>query len=72
MNNNILRTEKVKSRQQITGAAEHNFRLREQSNIDSKKSHLNKIFVKSLGVDTSKASNLQEKLTTFYQGLGIK
>ena len=34
MHNNILRTQKIKSRGQITQAAEHNFRLREQNNID--------------------------------------
>lgn len=72
MNNNILRTEKVKSRGQITQAAEHNFRLREQANIDPAKSHLNKILVNSLGVDTNRASDLQEKLTAFYDRLGVK
>ncbi len=72
MNNNILRTEKVKSRSQITQAAEHNFRLRDQNNIDSNRSHLNKIFVNTLNVDTKKSSDLQEKLTSFYQSLDIK
>jgi len=72
MNNNILRTEKVKSRGQITQAAEHNFRLRDQANIDPAKTHLNKILLNSLGVDTNRASDLQEKLTAFYDGLGVK
>lgn len=72
MNNNILRTEKVKSRAQITQAAEHNFRIRSQSNIDDSRTKLNKIFVNTLGVDTKKASDLQEKLSEFYSGLGIK
>jgi hypothetical protein len=72
MHNNILRTEKVKSRGQITQAAEHNFRLREQANIDPAKSYLNKILVNSLDIDTSKASDLQEKLSVFYEGLGVK
>lgn len=72
MHNNILRTEKVKSRSQITQAAEHNFRLRDQNNIDPDRTPLNKIMVNSLGVDVTKASDLQEKLTVFYQGLGIK
>ena len=44
MHNNILRTEKVKSRGQITQAAEHNFRLRDQNNINKTRTHLNKKF----------------------------
>ena len=72
MNNNILRTEKVKSRQQITQAAEHNFRIRTQSNIDPARSKLNQIFVNTLNVDTTKSSDLQEKLTKHYQQLNIK
>lgn len=72
MHNNILRTQKLKSRIQITQAAEHNFRLRAQNNIDDTRIPFNKIFVNSLGADTTKASDLQEKLTAFYQGLGIK
>ena len=72
MHNNILRTKKIKTRGNITQAAEHNFRLREQSNINSEKSNQNKILVNSLGADTSRASDLQEKLSVFYEGLGIK
>lgn len=72
MHNNILRTQKVKSRGQITQAAEHNFRLREQNNIDGTRTPPNKILVNSLGVDTSRASDLQEKLSTYYTGLGVK
>lgn len=72
MNNNILRTAKVKSRGQITQASEHNFRLREQHNIDEKKSHQNKLLINSLGVDVSKASDLQERLTEHYNSLRIK
>ncbi|POR49793.1 plasmid recombination enzyme [Paraburkholderia eburnea] len=72
MNNNILRAEKVKTRTQITQAAEHNFRLRLQNNIDAGRSHLNQILVNTLGADIKKSSDLQEKLTAFYQGLGVK
>lgn len=72
MNNNILRTEKVKSRSQITQSAEHNFRLRTQNNIDSSRSHLNQVLVNSLGVDTKKSSDLQEKLSAYYKSLDIK
>lgn len=72
MNNNILRTEKVKSRSQITQSAEHNFRLRTQNNIDSSRSHLNQILVNTLGVDTKKSSDLQEKLSAYYKSIDIK
>jgi hypothetical protein len=72
MNNNILRTAKVKTRIQITQACEHNFRLRDQANIDTSKSHLNQVLVNSLGVDTTKANDLQLKLSQHYQALGIK
>lgn len=72
MNNNILRTEKVKSRQQITEAAEHNFRIRTQNNIDSSRTHLNQILVNTLSVDTNIASDLQKKLSDYYTSLGVK
>jgi hypothetical protein len=69
---NIIRTAKVKSRQQITDAAEHNFRLRTQNNIDAKRSHLNQILVNNLQVDCKKSNSLQQKLTDYYQKLQIK
>lgn len=69
---NILRTQKVKSRADITSAAEHNLRLRTQPNIDSSRSDKNRIYVNALGIDTKKASDLQEKLTDYYKSLGIK
>lgn len=72
MNNNILRTEKVKSRQKITQAAEHNFWIRTQLNIDGSRSDLNVIYINSLNADTKNSSSLQEKLTEYYQSLGIK
>lgn len=72
MNNNILRTEKVKSRGQITQACEHNFRLRDQHNIDKSKSNQNQILVNSFGIDTSIPNALQIKLTSHYDSLGIK
>lgn len=72
MSNNILRTEKVKSRAQITQAAEHNFRLRTQSNIDASRTHLNKILINTLDVDVTVANDLQNKLSDFYSNLGIK
>lgn len=72
MNYNILRTEKVKSRSQITEAAEHNFRLRTQHNIDGSRSNMNSILVNTLNVDTKKSSSLQERLSSYYSDLGIK
>ena len=72
MNNNILRTAKVNSRAKITQAAEHNFRLRTQHNIDGDRTHLNRVLVNSLAIETSKPSDLQEKLTGLYNDLGIK
>lgn len=71
-NYNILRTEKVKTRSQITQAAEHNFRLRTQPNIDPKKSQLNKVLINSLDASTKIANDLQIKLTQYYNSLGVK
>lgn len=68
----ILRTAKIKSRQQITSAAEHNFRIRNQGNIDATKSNQNQILVNTLNVDTTKSNDLQLKLTEYYNDLGIK
>lgn len=72
MNNNILRTAKVKTRKQLTDSAEHNLRLREQANIDSKRSHLNQVLLNTLDIDLTKSTSLNEKLTAFYSGLGVK
>lgn len=71
MSNNILRTAKVKTRAQITASAEHNFRLRDQHNIDKSRSHQNMVLVNDLGADLTKAQDLQEKLTDYYKKLGI-
>jgi hypothetical protein len=57
----ILRAAKVKSRNEITKAAEHNLRLRTQRNIDSTKTKLNQVLLNSLGVDLKNASDLQKK-----------
>jgi hypothetical protein len=72
MQYNILGVGKLKSRAEITSAAEHNFRLRSQENINPGKTHLNKIYVNSLGVDEKKANSLQIKLTDYYESLAIK
>lgn len=72
MNNNILRAGKVKSRGHLTSVAEHNLRLRTQKNINPTKTYLNQVLVNTLNVDTTRASDLQEKLTAYYQSLDIK
>lgn len=69
---NILRTEKVKSRAQITNMVEHNLRLRGQNNIDSSKSHLNIVLTNSLSASTESATDFQEKLSKYYEKLKIK
>lgn len=68
----ILRTAKIKDRQQLTDAAEHNFRLRHQSNIMIEKTKDNKILFNSLNVDTTIRNDLNLKLTEFYKDLKIK
>jgi hypothetical protein len=72
MNNNILRTKKIKSRQNITQAAAHNFRVRHQHNINTNRSPANKILVNSLNVNIRNPSDLQEKLSSYYSSLGVK
>lgn len=68
----ILRTKKLKTRTKITAAAGHNLRLRQQSNIDNSRTKLNEILFNSLDVDLAIAASMQEKLSEFYAGLGIK
>lgn len=69
---NILRTKKIKSRANITEAAEHNFRTRTQPNIDKSRSGLNKILFNPMNVDTKKGTSLREALDEEYTKLGIK
>ena len=71
-NYNILRTEKVKSRSQITEAAMHNFRNREQHNIDGTQSHKNEILVNTLGVDTKNRVHYRRSFQHTMQPLGLK
>ncbi|KVR74298.1 recombinase [Burkholderia vietnamiensis] len=71
-NYNILRTRKIKTRLKITQAAEHNFRLRYQANIDKNRAHLNRVLVNTLDADAKHASSLQNQLTEYYNNLGIK
>lgn len=72
MSYNIMRTGKIKDRKQITDAASHNFRTRHQPNIDKTKKAENLVIWNPLEVDTTKASDLQKKVTGYYEGLGVK
>lgn len=69
---NILRCEKIKTRQEISKISSHNFRLRSQSNIDNSKTGLNRIVFNSLNVDTSNSNDLGNKLFEHYDNLGVK
>ena len=68
----IIRINKIKDRSQATEAMEHNLRLRTQSNIDSSRSNWNKCLFDNLGIDKTKSSSFQEKLSEKYNSLGIK
>ncbi|MBR7917869.1 plasmid recombination protein [Burkholderia vietnamiensis] len=68
----ILRTKKLKDRSAITQATEHNLRLRTQRNVDSSRSHLNKILYNALDIDSTEATDFQRKLGEYYTSLGVK
>lgn len=68
----ILRTKKLKDRSTITQATEHNLRLRVQRNIDSGRSHLNRILHNTLNIDGTEATDFQRKLSEHYASLGVK
>ena len=72
MSYNIMRTGKIKDRKQITDAASHSFRTRHQPNIDKTRTADNVIIWNPLEVDTTKAPDLQKKVTRYYEGLGVK
>lgn len=72
MSYNIMRTGKIKNRSKITEAASHNFRTRTQPNIDGSRTVLNQVLWNPLGVNTSNASDLQKKVSGYYDGLGVK
>lgn len=67
----ILRTQKVKDRQQVTDAVEHNLRLRFQKNIDSKRTPQNQVLFNSFDASLTKAKDFGEKLVKYYAKLGI-
>ena len=68
----ILRTSKLKDKSKTSSAAEHNFRIRQQANIDASKTPENKILYNPLNVDTSKTGALASAIETKYKALGVK
>ena len=61
MSYNIMRTAKIKDRQAITSAASHNFRIRQQGNIDASRTPLNRVLWNPMKVDLRKADALQKR-----------
>lgn len=72
MSYNIMRTAKIKDRAAITSAASHNFRIRQQGNIDASRTHLNRVLWNPMKVDLRKADALQKAITGRYEALGAK
>ncbi|MBN4676326.1 plasmid recombination protein [Pandoraea nosoerga] len=62
--------EKVKSTLEFSQMANHNFRLHltkeESKRIDSSRSHLNRILLNPLEVDTKKSGDLNKKIQDYY------
>lgn len=71
MSYNIMRIKKIKDKKKMSDVAGHNFRLRQQENVDSTKSHLNQILLNNLNIDTSKRTGFAEAYTKHYANLGI-
>lgn len=70
---NIIRAEKVKSKSAIEKICRHNFRIGKQpNNVNSQKSHLNKILFNSLNADTTKVDGFCNALGEFYASKSIK
>ena len=72
MSYNIMRTAKIKDRQAITSAASHNFRIRQQGNIDASRTPLNRVLWNPMNVDLRKADHTQKAITGRYEALGAK
>lgn len=68
----IIRTKRLKDGQKINKCFAHNLRTITQANIDSTKTHKNKILVNNLNIDNKKATDFRKKLMKFYDDLGIK
>jgi len=72
MSYNIMRTGKIKDRAAITSAAAHNFRIRQQGNIDATRSALNQVLWNPMAVNLKHADALQKAITGRYEQLGVK
>jgi len=72
MSYNIMRTKKIKDRSAITSTAAHNFRIRQQGNIDETRSHLNRVLWNPMQVNLKHADALQKAITGHYEKLGVK
>ena len=72
MSYNIMRTAKIKDRQAITSAASHNFRIRQQGNIDASRTLFNRVLWNPMKVNLTRADALQKAITGRYEALGAK
>lgn len=72
MSYSIMRTGKLKTRQKTTAAAEHNFRLRPQANIDEKETHRNKVIHNPIGADITKPAGLANAIAAKYERLKVQ
>lgn len=72
MSYNIMRTGKIKDRAAITSAAAHNFRIRQQGNIDASRTPLNRVLWNPMQVNLKHADALQKAITGRYEALGVK
>jgi hypothetical protein len=68
--------QKVKENQEFSQMANHNYRIHltqaEVKRIDSSRTHLNKILINPLGVDTKIAGDLSKKINEYYKKIEAK
>lgn len=68
--------QKVKENQEFAKMAGHNYRIHltqaEAKRIDSKRTHLNKILINPLGVDTKITGDLSRKINEYYKKIEAK
>lgn len=69
---NIMRIGKIKDAKQMSDTAGHNFRLREQPNIDGSKTPNNKVLLNNLDIDLTARKGLHEGFKSLYSRLGVK
>lgn len=68
----ITRGAKLLDRNKLAAVSAHNFRIRTQDNINDDLSYRNRVLVNKLKVDTKSASSLSDKLSQYYEKLGVK